>query len=66
MGAFNDPTFYFSTQHHKNDPESWDEYCDQDEPTRCIPEIEDVVNIKGKLLCKQPAYEKTINAEVLL
>ncbi len=51
---------------HKNDEESWNEYHDQNEPPRCIPEIEDVVDINGKLLCKQPAYDKIINAEVLL
>ena len=28
--------------------------------------IEDVVDIEGKLLCQQPAYDKIINAEVLL
>jgi hypothetical protein len=49
----------------KND-ETWDEYHDLDEQARCIPEIEDTVDIRGKLLCKQPAYDKIINAEVLL
>ena len=49
-----------------DDEESWDEYHDMDEPARCIPEIEDVVGIGGKLLCQQPAYDKIINAEVLI
>ena len=33
-----------------NNDETWDEYHDFDEPDKCIPEIEDVVDIGGKLL----------------
>ena len=50
----------------QSENESWDEYRDRDEPPRCIPEVRDVVDIDGKLLCQQPAYDKIINAEVLL
>ena len=45
---------------------SWEEYHDQDEPARHIPEVEDMVRNDGKLICQQPAYDRIINAEVLL
>ena len=54
------------SQSKQSEDNTWDEYHDQDEPARCIPEIEDVVDIEGKLLCQQPAYDRIINAEVLL
>ena len=55
-----------SQSEHKIEEESWDEYHDQDVPPRCIPKIEDTVDIHGKLLCQKPAYARIINAEVLL
>ena len=56
-----------STLKLDNNKEPWDVYHDLEEPARCIPEIEDVVDIEGKLLCQQPEYNKIIkNAEVLL
>ena len=48
------------------DEDSWEEYHDDDESPRLIPEIEDIVDANGRLLCQQPAYDKIINAEVLL
>ena len=49
-----------------DETEPWEEYHDDDELPRHIPDIEDVVDSKGKLLCEQPAYDRIINAEVLL
>ena len=48
------------------DKDSWEEYYDDDESPRLIPEIEDIVDANGRFLCQQPAYDKIINAEVLL
>ena len=55
-----------STLKFDNDKKSWDEYHYQDEPAQCIPEIENTVDIGEKILCQQPAYDKIINARVLL
>eukprot|EP00957_Ditylum_brightwellii_P086072 6548329-Ditylum_brightwellii.AAC.1 len=43
-----------------------EEYQSEDEPSRIVPDIEDVVDNKGKLLNQQPAYDKLLNAEVAL
>jgi hypothetical protein len=43
-----------------------EEYQSEDEPPRIVPDIEDVVDNKGKLLNQQPAYDKLLNAEVAL
>ena len=48
------------------DEDTWEEYHDDDESPRLIPEIEDIVDANGRLLCQQPAYDKIINTEVLL
>ena len=48
----------------KEDP--WEEYSDDDELPRQIPDIEDTVDATGKLICQQPAYDRLINAEVHL
>lgn len=50
----------------ENDDDPWEVYVDDDELPRHTPEIEDVVDASGKVLCQQPAYDKIINAEVLL
>jgi len=53
-------------------PMSYDEkrefenYEDDDEPERVVPEIEDIVDSTGKVLDQQPAYDTIINAEVQL
>ena len=44
----------------------YEEYEDDDEAPRFIPEIEDVVDANGRLLNQQPAYDTIINAEVRL
>ena len=49
-----------------DETESWQEYHDDEELPKHIPDVEDVVNATGKLLCQKPAYDKIINAEVLL
>lgn len=44
----------------------FDEYEDDDESPRVVPEIEDMVDADGKLMNQQPAYDTIINAEVQL
>ena len=46
--------------------ETWEEWGDQDEEPREVPEIEDTVDANGRLLDQQPAYDRIINAEVQL
>ena len=48
------------------DEDPWKAYYDDKEDPRLIPEIEDVVDATGQLLCQQPVYDKIINSEVLL
>eukprot|EP00957_Ditylum_brightwellii_P140629 10713350-Ditylum_brightwellii.AAC.1 len=43
-----------------------EEYYDKDKSHRIVPDIEDVVDNKGKLLNQQQAYDKLLNAEVSL
>ena len=49
-----------------SDDSAWQEDHDDDESPRQMPDIEDTVDANGQLLCQQPAYDKLINAEVLL
>lgn len=49
-----------------DDDDPWEEYHDDDEDPRLLPDVEDVVDATGKLLCQQPEYDKVINSEVLL
>jgi hypothetical protein len=44
----------------------YDEYHDEDEDARVIPDIEDTVDANGKLLNQHRAYDQIINAEVSL
>jgi hypothetical protein len=44
----------------------YDEYEDDDEAARVLPDIEDTVDAKGKLLNQMPAYDQILNAEVSL
>ncbi len=48
------------------DTDHWEEYEDNDELARIIPDIEDTVDSRGRLLNQQPAYDKLINAQVQL
>ena len=51
----------------RDDTESvFDEYEDDDEDKRVIPDVEDTVDATGKLLNQHPAYDRIINAEVAL
>ena len=51
----------------KDDKQSvFDEYEDDDESKRVVPDVEDTVDATGKLLNQHPAYDRTINAEVAL
>jgi hypothetical protein len=44
----------------------YDEYEDDDEAARVLPDIEDTVDARGKLLNQMPAYDQILNAEVSL
>ena len=51
----------------RDDIESvFDEYEDDDEDKRVVPDVEDTVDATGKLLNQHPAYDRIINAEVAL
>lgn len=51
----------------KTDPGiDYEEYEDDDEEARFIPDIEDTVDATGRLLNQNPVYDTLINAEVML
>ena len=47
-------------------PEEFEEYQDEYEKAKVIPENEDIVDSTGKLLNQMPAYDKILHAEVSL
>jgi hypothetical protein len=47
-------------------PDEYEEYEDDDEPARVIPDIEDSVDATGRLLNQQPAYDRILHSEVAL
>jgi hypothetical protein len=49
-----------------NKHNEYEEYEDDDEVARTIPEIEDSVDANGQLLNQLPAYNKIIHSEVAL
>jgi hypothetical protein len=51
---------------NKPHPKDWDYYEDDDEAPRTVPDIEGIVDSKGKLLDQQPTYDRVINSEVQL
>jgi hypothetical protein len=48
------------------DDNDFEEYEDNDEPKRIVPDIEDTVDANGRLLNQQPAYDKILHSEVSL
>jgi hypothetical protein len=48
------------------DDDTFEEYQDDYEEPRIIPEVEDTVDSSGRLLNQQPMYDRIINAEVQL
>ena len=46
--------------------DKWEEFENDDEQARSIPDIEDTVDAHGRLLNHQPAYEKLIHNKVQL
>jgi hypothetical protein len=46
--------------------DEFEEYEDEDEEARVIPDIEDTVDAKGRLLNQMPAYDRILNSEVSL
>eukprot|EP00957_Ditylum_brightwellii_P028627 2162760-Ditylum_brightwellii.AAC.1 len=49
-----------------DDRDPYDEYADDDEKARSLPEMEEKVDAIGTMIDQQPAYDKIINAEVQL
>ena len=49
-----------------SDDNEFEEYKDDDEAKRVIPDMEDTVNINGKLLNQHAAYDKILLSEVSL
>jgi hypothetical protein len=47
-----------------NDDDSFEEYHDDVEQPRVIPDIEDTVDSAGRLLNQQPAHDALLNAEI--
>ena len=50
----------------KDEEDSFEEYADDDQDPRIVPETEDTVDANGRLLDQQPLYDRLINAEVQL
>ncbi len=48
------------------DDNEFEEYEDQDELRRTVPDIEDSVDANGKFLNQMPAYDKILHSEVSL
>ena len=46
--------------------DTWEPYHDDEETPQQLHDHEDIVDVTGKVLCQQPAYDKIINAEVML
>eukprot|EP00957_Ditylum_brightwellii_P203527 15335063-Ditylum_brightwellii.AAC.1 len=49
-----------------NDQDTYEEYEEEDEKTKSLPEIEETVDVNGTLIDQQPAQNRTIIAEVQL
>jgi hypothetical protein len=49
-----------------DDDKEWEEYEDDNEATRIIPDIKEAVDANGRLINQQPAYDKLINSKVSL
>eukprot|EP00957_Ditylum_brightwellii_P136417 10404647-Ditylum_brightwellii.AAC.1 len=49
-----------------NDQHPYDEYEEEDEIARSLPEMEETVDANSALIDQQPAYNKIVNAEVQL
>jgi hypothetical protein len=50
----------------KDNAEEFEEYMDDDESPRIIPEIDEPVDSAGRLINQQPAYDRIISSEVQL
>lgn len=47
-------------------PNEFEEYSDDEEEARTIPDVEDIVDSTGKQLNQMPAYDRILNSEVSL
>ena len=50
----------------KDFDDEWEEFGNDDEKARSIPEIEDTLDAHGRLLNQQPAYDKLIHNDLQL
>jgi Reverse transcriptase (RNA-dependent DNA polymerase) len=50
----------------EDDEHEFENYEDDDEPMKHVPDIEDIVDSNNNLIEQQPVYDKLINAEVML
>jgi len=50
----------------EEESDEFEEYEDDDEKARVVPDIEDTVDATGKLLNQMPAYDRILHAEVSL
>ena len=64
--SINPPKVEKKNSDNDDDNDAFEEYEDDVEQPRIIPDIEDTVDANGKLLNQQPAYDMLLNAEVRL
>ena len=64
--SINPPTQKDDEDAENLDDNEFEEYEDDDEPARTVPDIEDSVDSNGKLLNQMPAYDKMLHSEVSL
>jgi hypothetical protein len=64
--SINPPPTHTNDNHENLDDNEFEEYEDLDEPKMTVPDIEDSVDARGKLLNQQPAYDKILHSEVSL
>ena len=64
--SINPPTRKDAEDAGNLDDKEFEEYEDEDESKRVVPDIEDSVDANGKLLNQMPAYDKILHSEVSL
>jgi hypothetical protein len=65
--SINPPLIISDDENNENYSDNeFEEYEDDDEPARITPDIEDMVDVNGKLLNQQPAYDQILHSEVSL
>ena len=44
----------------------FEEYKDSDGSPRVVPDVEDFVDLTGRVLSQQPVYDKLLNADIAM